>query len=111
MTLIPRHRVLRRAAVLWLAASMASLFVLLTNPDIAGNARSPLRVLLPLYFLSLPLGHAGVWAISELKLELYLQGNPPPGILLEGLALWTGLTVLGYAQWRRSLLARQAPST
>jgi hypothetical protein len=35
----------------------------------------------------------------ELRLRLYLELNLVPGVLTEGLYLWTVLTLLGYAQW------------
>ena len=86
-------------AVVWLLASLALLLLLLMHPAIHGDTKSPLKILVPLYFLSFPLGHAGVAACIEIKLALYLRGEPQPGILLEGLLLWTSLTLLGYAQW------------
>lgn len=98
-TLVPRHRALRLAAAVWLAASFVTLVVLLAQPGLDGDSRRPLKVLVPLYFLSFPAGHAGLMAFIELKLALYLQGKPAPGITLEGLALWSALTLLGYLQW------------
>jgi hypothetical protein len=53
----------------------------------------------PLYFMSLPLGHAGLLAVNELKLELYLGNGFVPDMLTEGVVLWSALTALGYAQW------------
>src|SRR5215813_6117033 len=96
---VPRRPFSRVLAALWLLACLAILLVLLTHPGIHGDAKSPLKILVPLYFLSFPLGHAGVTACIEIKLALYLRGWPQPGILLEGLFLWTSLTLLGYAQW------------
>jgi hypothetical protein len=99
MTFFPRHRLSRFAALLWLAASLAMLVATLLRPDIHGSDRSALVYLTPLYWLSLPLGHVGVIAGIELRLALYLKFNFVPGILSEGLYLWTALTALGYAQW------------
>ena len=99
MTLIPRHPVMRLAATAWMFASVVLLALTLLRPDISGNDRSALVYLTPLYWLSFPLGHAGVIAGIELRLRLYLEVNYVPSILSEGLYLWTALTVLGYAQW------------
>jgi hypothetical protein len=75
------------------------LAVTVLRPDMQENARTALSSLLPLYFLSFPLGHAGLMAVNKLKLMLYLGNGFVPDILSEGLMLWTLLTVLGYAQW------------
>ncbi|MGH8635441.1 MAG: hypothetical protein ACRET7_15085 [Burkholderiales bacterium] len=99
MTLFPRHPVMRLVATAWLLASAVLLTLTLLRPDISGNDRSALVYLTPLYWLSFPLGHAGVIAGIELRLRLYLEVNFVPSILTEGLYLWTALTVLGYAQW------------
>ncbi|MGH8703692.1 MAG: hypothetical protein ACREVR_21270 [Burkholderiales bacterium] len=99
MTLFPRHPVMRLVATAWLLASVVLLTLTLLRPDISGNDRSALVYLTPLYWLSFPLGHAGVIAGIELRLRLYLEMNFVPSILSEGLYLWTALTVLGYAQW------------
>ena len=99
MTLFPRHPVMRLAATAWMFASVVLLALTLLRPDISGNDRSALVYLTPLYWLSFPLGHAGVIAGIELRLRLYLEVNYVPSILSEGLYLWTALTVLGYAQW------------
>ena len=99
MTLFPGHRVLRYVAVAWLLAAMVMLVVTLLRPDMQANLRTALSSLVPLYFLSLPLGHAGLMAVNKLKLELYLSNEFVPGIWSEGLLLWTLLTVLGYVQW------------
>ncbi|OGA25081.1 MAG: hypothetical protein A3I02_11525 [Betaproteobacteria bacterium RIFCSPLOWO2_02_FULL_67_26] len=90
---------MRRLALLWLLASIAMLAVMLLRPGIHENERSALAVLVPLYFLALPFGHLGVMASNKLKLSLVLEFNIVPGILAEGLVLWTALVVLGYAQW------------
>ena len=95
----PRHPVMRLVATAWLLASVVLLSLTLLRPDISGNDRSALVYLTPLYWLSFPLGHAGVIAGIELRLRLYLEMNFVPSILSEGLYLWTALTVLGYAQW------------
>lgn len=99
MTLLPRHPTARRVAAVWLAACLAILAVMLAHPGIDGESKSALRTLVPLYFLTFPLGHAGLMACIEIKLALYLREVPMPGILLEGLFLWTSMTILGYAQW------------
>lgn len=99
MTFIPRHPVMRLAATVWLLASVVLLMVTLLRPDITGNDRSALVYLTPLYWLSLPLGHVGVMAGIQIRLELYLQFNFVPSILSEGLYLWGALTALGYLQW------------
>ena len=95
----PRHRVTRIAAVVWLLASAVMLIVTLLRPDIDGGDRTALVYLTPLYWLSFPLGHLGVLAGIELRLQLYLHSNMVPSILAQGLFLWTALTVLGYCQW------------
>jgi len=99
MEFFPRHPVMRLVATAWLLASVVMLTITLLRPDISGNDRSALVYLTPLYWLSFPLGHAGVIAGIELRLELYLNFNFVPSILSEGLFLWTALTALGYAQW------------
>ena len=99
MTLIPRHPVLRLVATVWLLASVVLLTITLLRPDILGSDRSALVYLTPLYWLSFPLGHLGVMAGIEIRLELYLQFNLVPSILLQGLYLWGVLTALGYLQW------------
>ena len=99
MTLFPRHPVMRLVATAWLLASFVLLTLTLLRPDISGNDRSALVYLTPLYWLSFPLGHAGVIAGIELRLRLFLEFNVVPSILNEGVYLWTALTVLGYAQW------------
>lgn len=99
MTVIPRHPVARIAATLWLLASVVLLAVTLLRPDVYGNDRSALVYLTPLYWLSFPLGHLGVIAGIQLRLELYLNFSFVLSVLTEGLYLWTSLTVLGYLQW------------
>ena len=99
MTFLPRHRLTRVAATLWLLASLVLLVVTLLRPDIHGSDRSALVYLTPLYWLSFPLGHLGVLGGIQLRLELYLSFKFVPSILAEGLFLWTALTVLGYLQW------------
>jgi hypothetical protein len=100
MTLFPQNPVVRLVATVWLVASIALMTVTLLRPEMQANDRAALSTLVPLYFLSLPLGHVGVMAINKIKLALYLDpGNFIPGIIDEGLALWAVLTVLGYVQW------------
>jgi hypothetical protein len=97
--LLPQHPVIRLVATAWLLASVVLLTVTLLRPDITGNDRAALVYLTPLYWLSFPLGHAGVLAGIRVRLELYLELNFVPSILSEGLYLWTALTALGYLQW------------
>jgi hypothetical protein len=97
--LVPRHPALRIVATLWLLASLVLLVVTLLRPDVHGSDRAALAYLTPLYWLSFPLGHLGVLAGIQLRLELYLTLKFVPSILAEGLYLWTALTVLGYIQW------------
>jgi hypothetical protein len=99
MEFYPRHPVMRLVATAWLLASVVMLTITLLRPDISGNDRSALVYLTPLYWLSFPLGHVGVIAGIDLRLELYLKFNFVPSILSEGLFLWTALTALGYLQW------------
>ena len=99
MRILPRHPVIRLVASAWLLASVVTLTVTLLRPDIAGNDRAALVYLTPLYWLSFPLGHAGVLAGIWIRLELYLELNFVPSILSEGLYLWAALTALGYLQW------------
>jgi len=99
VTFFPRHPVLRGAAALWLLASVALLVATLLRPDITGTDRSALVYLTPLYWLSFPLGHVGVIAGIQIRLELYLELNFVPSVFAEGLYLWTSLTMLGFLQW------------
>jgi hypothetical protein len=100
MTLFPQHPKVRLMATVWLLASITLITVTLLRPEIQSNDRAALSTLVPLYFLSLPLGHVGLMAINKIKLALYLEpGNFIPGIIDEGLVLWAALTVLGYVQW------------
>jgi hypothetical protein len=99
MAFFPRNLGMRLVATAWLLTSVVMLTLTLLRPDISGNDRSALVYLTPLYWLSFPLGHVGVIAGIQLRLELYLNFNFVPSILSEGLYLWTALTALGYAQW------------
>ena len=99
MAFFPRNPGMRLVATAWLLTSVVMLTLTLLRPDISGNDRSALVYLTPLYWLSFPLGHVGVIAGIQLRLELYLNFNFVPSILSEGLFLWTALTALGYAQW------------
>jgi hypothetical protein len=99
MTFFPRKPAMRLVATAWLLASVLMLTFTLLRPDISGNDRSALVYLTPLYWLSFPLGHVGVIAGIQIRLDLYLNFNFVPTILSEGLYLWTALTALGYAQW------------
>lgn len=97
MWLLPKHPVSRRIAVSWLLVCLATLIVMLVRITLH-NDRTALSTLVPLYWLSLPLGHAGVLTVIRIKTELYLAGTPP-GILAEGMLQWIALGALGYAQW------------
>jgi hypothetical protein len=99
VTLFPQHRILRFAAAAWLLAALAMLAAMLLRPELQADERRALSSLVPLYFLSLPLGHAGLMGVNQLKTELYLSNDFVPGILTEGLLLWILLTALGYMQW------------
>lgn len=99
MTAFPRHPVVRVVAMLWLLAALAMLLVTLLRPEIGPNDRTALSTLVPLYFLSLPSGHAAVLALAKVKLELYLGPGYVPSIVSEALVLWAALTALGYVQW------------
>src|SRR5688500_7755368 len=95
-----RARVLMRAAATgWLLVAVVLLAVTLLRPEMQANERTALASLVPLYFLSFPLGHAGVMALTSLKVELYVGHGYELGILTEGLLLWSLLTVLGVLQW------------
>jgi hypothetical protein len=85
-------------AAAWLLACLTTLIVLVTRVALHEGDRSALAALVPLYWLSLPLGHAGIQALIQIRTTLYLSGAVP-GLLAEGLASWLALTVLGYAQW------------
>jgi len=110
MSLSPRHPILRIVAMAWLLVSFVLLTVTLLRPEIGVDDRSALSTLVPLYFLSLPFGHLGVLAAGWLKVQAHVSQGAAPGVLLEGLVLWTFLTVLGYLQWFVLLpwLARKA---
>ncbi len=97
--LFPRHPILRLVATAWLLASVVLLAVTLLRPEIQANDRVALSSLVPMYFLSFPLGHVGVLALNKLKVDLYVASHYVPGIFTEGLLLWTLLMVLGYVQW------------
>lgn len=97
--IVPRHPILRIVAAGWLLASIALLAVTLLRPELQANDRAALSTLVPLYFMSLPLGHLGVLALNKLKLALILDFDFVPAIFAEGLGLWAALSVLGYLQW------------
>lgn len=85
-------------AMAWLLACGATLIVMLTRVTLHDGDRSALAALVPLYWLSLPLGHAGMLMVIQIRTGLYLSGAMP-GLLAEGLMSWLFLAVLGYAQW------------
>ena len=84
--------------MLWLLVSLATLLVMLLRPGVYAGDRSALSTLVPLYWLSLPLGHVGVMEGIDIRTALYVAGAAP-GILAEGLYLWLVLSLLGYVQW------------
>jgi hypothetical protein len=98
-TLIPRHPVLRVVATIWLLAAIVMLVYTLLRPETQADDRAALTGLVPLYFLSLPLGHAGVMALSRLKVELYTGSGAVLGLYAEALILWAALAALGWLQW------------
>lgn len=98
MTLLPNHPASRRVAALWLLACTATLIVMLLRTGLNEGDRAALSALVPMYWLSLPLGHVGVMTVIDIRTALYLAGMAP-GILAEGLLLWLALGVLGYVQW------------
>ena len=98
MTLLPKHAVSRRLAALWLLACAVTLGIMLVRVGLHEGDRSALSTLVPMYWLSLPLGHVGVMAGVDIRTQLHVAGTPP-GILAEGLYLWLVLGILGYAQW------------
>ena len=83
----------------WLLIAVVLLVVTLLRPGIQVDERAALATLVPLYFMSFPLGHVGVMALSRLKLELYAGSAYVLGIHEEGLLLWLALTALGLLQW------------
>jgi hypothetical protein len=72
---------------------------MLLRPEMQADERKALSVLVPLYFMSFPLGHAGLLALNRLKVELYWAGEFVPAMFTEGVVLWMLLVLLGYAQW------------
>lgn len=96
--MLPRHSASRRIAALWLLACLAMLVVMLLRPGLYDGDRNALSTLVPLYWMSLPLGHVGVMAGIDIRTALYLAGAAP-GIPAEGLFMWLVLAVLGYVQW------------
>ena len=99
MTLGPLHPALRIVATAWLLVAVVLLVVTLLRPEMQADERAALATLVPLYFLSFPLGHAAVMALSRLKTELYAGSGYVLGMREEGLLLWLALTVLGGLQW------------
>ena len=98
MSLLPRHRVSRRVAAIWLFLCVAILVMTLARVALHEGDRSALTTLVPLYWMSLPLGHVGIMAIIDIRTALYVAGAMP-GLLVEGFASWLVLATLGYAQW------------
>jgi hypothetical protein len=95
-----RTRAALRAALLaWLLVALSLLAWMLLNPGTQADERAGLSPLVPLYFLSFPLGHVGVAALSWLKVQLYTGGGTVLEIRSEGLLLWAALTGLGLLQW------------
>ena len=99
MTLYPRHRLSRIAAVLWLLVCLACLLITLLKPDLHGDDRSALKTLVPVYFLGFPSTQFAVVAMSKIKLATYLNAGFTPSVFSEGVALWVLMITLGYLQW------------
>jgi hypothetical protein len=100
LSFIPQHRFLRLVATAWLVVATALLVAMVVRPEMQANDRAALSVLVPLYFMSFPLGHLGLLAANKTKLVLYLDyGGFVPGVLEEGVSLWVALTALGCLQW------------
>ncbi len=99
MTLVPRHPFLRVVATAWLLASVVLLAVTLLRPEMPMNDRAALSSLVPVYFMSFPLGHLGVLGVSKLTVALYVDSRFVLSIFAECLILWASLVVLGYVQW------------
>jgi len=99
VTLFPPGRLLRWLAVVWLLAAVTLLALMLMRPELEADQRRALSTLVPLYFMSFPLGHAGLLACNKIKLALWFDSEFVPAIFTEGVFLWVFLTVLGYAQW------------
>ena len=85
--------------MIWLALAAVLLVAMLLRPELQVDERKALSVLVPLYFMSLPLGHAGLLAVNRLKVELYWDNGFVPAIFAEGMMLWALLLLLGYVQW------------
>ena len=95
-----RARAALRAALLaWLLIAIVLLAVMLLRPETQGGERAGLSALVPLYFMSFPLGHVGVDALSWLKVQLYTGNGYALDIRSEGMLLWAALTALGLLQW------------
>src|SRR5436190_18150498 len=99
MSLVPRNRVMRIAAMIWLGVAAVLLAVLLLRPELQADERRALSVLVPLYFMNFPFGHAGFLVVNRLKVELYWGNQFVPAIFTEGVVQWILLLVLGYVQW------------
>ena len=89
----------RCAFAVWLLAAVVLLAVTLLRFEMEAEHRAALSALVPLYFLSFPLGHAAVAGLSWLKVQLYTGPGYTLGLQAEALLLWTGLTALGLLQW------------
>ena len=99
MKLVPRHPGLRAVATAWLLAGVVMLAFTLLRPEMQADDRAALSSLVPLYFLSFPLGHVAVAALSVLKVELYAGSGYVLGLPAETVILWAALTALGWLQW------------
>ncbi len=98
MKFLPTHPASRHLAAVWLLVCVVSLVLMLLRLALNGGDRIALSTLVPMYWLSLPLGHVGVMTGIDIRTALYVAGTPP-GILAEGLYLWLVLGVIGYGQW------------
>lgn len=99
MRLLPEHPITRAAAAIWMLACFALLVATLLQADLYANERRALKLLVPVYLLSLPSAHLAFAAVSKVKLTLYLDTGLVPALPWEAVALWTLTAVLGYVQW------------
>lgn len=98
MRWLPRHRLARYAAAAWALACAASLAAFLLHPAAAAGGRAALATLVPLYLIGMPSSHAGMAAIIELRMQIYVDGGAL-AVATEGVVLWVLLALLGYLQW------------
>ncbi|MBI1965251.1 MAG: hypothetical protein HYV99_04065 [Betaproteobacteria bacterium] len=99
MTLIPRHRAARYAAAFWVLACLLSLAAFLMHPGVESNSKTALAMLVPLYLTGMPVSHAAMLAVIDIRLRIYLDDGTVLSVLAEGLGFWAFLAVSGYLQW------------